>query len=279
MNKKLFTIGLPLVMVICIFIGAPTLAMGDDLPGTLTITGIPAEYAEKFFESNMRNIPDPKKVIDSAKTIARSYKNVNTKEYVQVINGEVKLPVYNFKMSGDSNGYTGNDTLDVVLKIYDSNDQNNANVLLSVLLSSVKFENGVAAAKWDDALKPGIIIVNNIPEKPYNETHDIFSGSSAHTIVGKGTKKVPVLGLVFNTTIADGYNNINNGTAIVQVLPLRNKTGYDPFPQNDTVDIIVNLGVPPEPGKVVGSVHVFLFKNVQISDGKAVLDLRRGVRQ
>jgi len=281
MKKKLFTIGLPLVMVVYIFIGAPVLAVGDDLTGTLTITGIPAEYDGKFVGSHdMHAIPDFKKAVEITKIIAQSYKNVNAKVYVQVTNGEVKLPVYSFKIAGESKGYTGNDALDVILQIFDNNDQENANILMSVFLPSVKFENGIAASKWDDALKPGTIIVNNIPEKPYiNQTDNIF-GNNAQIVVGKGTKKVPILGLVFNTTLASGTNNINsNGTATVQALPNRTKSGCDPFPQSDTVDITVTLSVPPEPGKAVGVGHVFLFKNVQISDGKAVLDLRKGVKQ
>jgi len=259
-------------MAVFIFIGAPVLAVGDDLTGTLTITGIPAEYADKFVGSqDMHMIPEFKKAVEITKFIAQSYKNMSAREYIQVKNGEVKLPVYNYKISGDSKGYTGNDTLDVILQIYDSNDQNNANLLLSVFLPSVKFEKGVATSKWDDALKPGIITVNNIPEKTYNDPTQIA--------VGKGTKKAPLVGLVLNTTIAGGIGNINNGTTIVQALPYRSKSGCDPFPQSDTVDIIVTLLVPPEPGKLVSFGHVFLFKNVQISDGKAVLDLRNGVKQ
>jgi len=76
--------------------------------------------------------------------------------------------------------------------------------------------------------------------------------------------------------------SVSDGITTVLVLPSRKASGYLSFPESGTMDIVVSLTLPGEKvaqGVSIGSVHVFLFKDAQITNGKAVLDFRQGVRQ
>jgi hypothetical protein len=123
--KKLFTeskrliVGLPLVLAVCVFIGCASTGGADSNvePGTLTITGIPQEFEGKFFSSNfLYSIPDP----NAQKP--QGPKAIATSEHTAVMNGEVKMPIYNYKTFGKGGGYAGSDALDVMIEIYDKED-------------------------------------------------------------------------------------------------------------------------------------------------------------
>jgi hypothetical protein len=284
--KKLLTIGLSLAMAVCVFIGCASTGGGsNEPPGILTITGIPAEYEGKFISSKMYS---------SLASNAKAYigNSVVNAKYTAVADGVVKLPLYTYGFI--PKGYVGNDTLYVELEISDG--RIDGGFVLTMLLSraaiaSVVFENGVAEASWDNAVKAGYITVTNIPE--------IYSQSSKINVqVGQEAKKIPVsiggsVAIGFETLIATGNGEcsdgnlglpalFSNGITTVPVLPSRKEAGYtSDFPKSGTMDIVVNL-TPPSgntSGVSMTATHTFLFNAVQIRDGKAILDFRRGVRQ
>jgi len=292
--KKLLTIGLLLALAACIFSGCASTGSKEppNPPGILTITGIPAEYEGKFISADINNIPDFSKAIQTSSTIAitedRAIEDSHSPErrYIAIKDGEVKLPFYVKKAFGNGGGYAGSDTADVKLEIADREKAASGKYFTFPLLSraaiaSVAFEDGVAEAKWDDACKPVYITVTNISE--------IFNGSSTIQ-VGQKAIKLPSIGngpVVFGHDAAaasgSAQGSVRDGITTVVVLPSRKASGFMPFPESGTMDVVVSLFLPAQ--KVAQGVnmpsgyHVFLFKDAQFTDSKADLDFRQGARQ
>jgi hypothetical protein len=303
MKKKLFwslkrlTIGLPLAVAVCIFIGCASSGGGSssETPGTLTITGIPEEYEGKFVSAGMTTAYNPSKgAFQVLKGVARS-------EHTLAANGEVKLPVTNYAPFGKK-GYAGSDTLDVKIVISDpvkgevdpeiAESRSKAGLppmeprteyvgLSAAVFASVTFENGVAEANWDDAVKGGHITVTNIavPE--------------GYTWSERGVAPVIYIGKVTGSVIPygtpSGNGGVINGTLAVPVLRSLDESGrYSSFSENGTVAITLKLVLTavdrPEITRGVSGVAMdndffFLFTAVEITDGKAVIDFRQGIRQ
>jgi hypothetical protein len=285
-KKKLFTeskrlaIGLPLAVAVCIFIGCASTGGGNNKPpGTLTITGFPAEYEGKFVSAGMQSIPDYDAKIPSSKAIARG-------EHTAITNGEVKLPVYIEKMFGKGGAYTDSDTIDVMLEISDgielshdgresSRGRNLSFLKLSIAaFSSVTFEDGVAEVQWDNAAKAGYISVTNIPAE-YSNYAQITVGKLGPQVFGQFMWEPG--------TVASGSSGIPgvevvDGKVTIPVLPSRDESGYISFTETSTKDIVLAL-TPLLSDSAVTKSHQFLFKDVEITDGKALIDFRRGVKQ
>jgi hypothetical protein len=201
------------------------------------------------------------------------------------MNGEAKMPVYIYRMFGKGNGYAGSDTLDVELQISNRAEEllaGKTNIVFTTLsltaIASVSFEGGTAEAKWEDAAKCGYITVTNIPEI-YKWVSSIEVGQGATKSVSSGSTIIR-----FQTPIAKGSeksSSLRNGTTTTVVLSSRGKSGYTSFPESGTLDIVVRLTpVSSESGGTSNPAdHVFLFSTAPVTDGKAVLDFRRGVRQ
>lgn len=277
-----------LIMAVFIFSGCASTGGGKESsdnnapPGTLTITGIPAEYEGKFVSATMMDIPDTTKLLYTIKTIARG-------ECTTVMNGEVKLPVNNpLKFGGKPNGgYNGSDTVNINLLISETFEESNSDSPGSpdAVFGSVTFNNGMAEANWDDAAKAGYITVTNItiPELYY------YAISVKPSIFVGKTINIPLLGpgAADGTAYGSDMVNINDGILKVRVL-LRDKSGhYYSFSESGTKDITLNIPLMPKkgaPGYSDSGVNkaqnfTYLFKAVQIIDGKATIDFRRGVKQ
>jgi len=269
--KKLLTIGLLLALAACIFNGCASSGGGsnNDPPGILTITGIPAEYEGKFIKADIFNIPDYTKAIQSSNVLARA-------EPTAVMNGEVKLSFYIAKLFGKGGGYAGADPADVKLEIFSEQSGTEGKLLSTAAIASVAFNDGAAAAKWSDTLKPIYITVTNIPEI-YNRGSSIQAGQ-------KATKMPLVIGgavaFGFDAAAASGNGRsiVSNATTTVPILPSRGASGYILFPERGTMDVVVSLN-PPSSGSGVTVDHIFLFTAVPITNGRATLDFRRGIMQ
>jgi len=279
-KNKLFTIGLPLAIAVCLFIGATT------PPGTLTITGIPAEYEGKYISAKVNDIPKftakglPYGILG---TIANGERTIIT-------NGEAKLPVSVTKAFKKPVVYDGNDTGDIRLVIADQvKSEGNTSggfdyrTLARAAIATVSFEGGVADVKWDDAVSDGYITVTNIPEN--YQVSGIQVGIGAKKIGIPLTKLFaftfdPIIGseiVAGNEPIAD--ISVHNGIITIPVPSWRKESGYTPFPQSGTVDVVIHLSSTSNKNKAVAA-DQYLFRAVPVTNGQAAtLNFRQGAKQ
>jgi hypothetical protein len=267
MNKKLFrelkrlAIGLPFILAVCIFIGCASTGGGSkEPPGTLTITGIPAEYEGKFASTQIKNVT----YVDAkGKSSSRNVEGEST----VITNGEARLPLSYFALLGKGGGYAGSDTVEVDLTIYERDAQGGlVSTPSRAVFPSVEFQGGVAKAHWDDAAKACIITVTNIPQT-YPD------GFNVSVLIGMTSYP---LGIPLTTPYGSTW--VRNGAARVPVLPSSFGDGvYSSYTEDGEKDIVFSVSVPVE-GKVIGQRHDFLFKAVNITDNEAVIDFRNGDR-
>jgi len=246
-------------------------------PGTLTITGIPAEYEGKYISANIKKIPDFSAKIRTSGSIAGGDRTI-------IANGEAKLPVNIHKGFGIPSGYAGSDTGDISFEITDrvksddrTSDGYDYRTSSVAAVAAVSFESGAAEIKWGDTVSGGYITVTNIPETYYRV---------GFVYVGTGAKKLPLTPIFgFETQIGIGsvrptsVNDIRNGTITVPIPTSRTESGYMPFPQSGTVDIVVELYLTSDKGKITTVADVFLFKAVPVTNGKATVNFRQGAKQ
>jgi hypothetical protein len=257
-------IGLPLVLAACIFSGCASWPT-EGPSGTLTITGIPAEYEGKFVSSNLY-IPPQKEVARGAAAA--------------ITNGELKLPLY-----GKKAGYFASDAANGCLRIRDTAAElgrvsGNAN--FDFIFAELRFENGVTEVKWDDQVTPGLITIIDIPpEFADNTGATVYIGHPDYELKVTVTGNLPVAkGTEASCTV--DFPQLTGSTS-------EGGTGkffaseygkYRPFPQSGTRDVIVQLAAytnPDDPQTLAYS--FFQFKAALIQDGKITLDLSKGVKQ
>jgi hypothetical protein len=269
-KKKLFLesngliIGLPLVLAVCIFIGCASTGSteGSAEPGTLTITGIPAEYEGKFvsFSPSMR--------IDASSTDLRggAFGTPKEKKGALIKNGEAKLLLFADKPFVGKTSYTGSETIPVQLCVRDTDAYIYEDY--DFVFESVVFENGMAEAKWDNVFKSGSITITGIPDDYKDREIDIFIGSPTF-IAGE-------------RNIGGAGYTVKNPAITIKIPPKQNNK-YESYTFTGTKDIMVALDNGKQKSSLVigrdPSKDFFLFKAAQITDGKAVLDFRRGAKQ
>ena len=229
-------------------------------PGRLTITGIPSEFEGKYFTSIMFSIPDYSKAISGSKRIAEGMSTV-------VVNGEAKLPVYEYKLVGKPKVYNASNVLDVKFMIHDSSDISGKEFYSpNVVFAAVQFSNGIAEVTWGDAIKAGIITITNIPDL-YNsgfQTLQLVIGQTSYNII--------------NPETPSGYGVIKNGRISVPVLRARDRSGYVPYTENGTKDILLIIQ-PPKSGQAISVYDQYLFTNVRITNGRADINFAVGSKQ
>jgi hypothetical protein len=231
MIKSLPALGLPLIVAVCIFSGCvsvPKLEGGGAAPGSLTVTGLPAEYNGKFAHFAWR--------MDG--TNAGFVPGSTGGNGTSITNNEVKLP-FTVGKDGKDGGYTGSDTLEVVLIFADTAEPlsvaligGNINALeaADAIYSAVSFTNGAAVVNWADAFKAAYITITNFPENFGSPIYglDGNSGSisiSYRTIPGSGSRET-----VRNGALTLKYHHWEAGTK-----------GYIPYVEN-SLDIEVSGG-------------------------------------
>jgi hypothetical protein len=213
MIKNMLAIGLPFVLAACIFSGCisvPKLAGGGAVPGSLTVTGLPAEYDGKFAHFAWR--------MDG--TNAGFVPGSTGGNGIAITNNEVKLP-FTLGKDGKDGGYSGSDTLAVVLIFADTSEPlpvaligGNISALeaADAIYSAVSFANGAAVVNWADAFKAAYITITNFPENFGSPIYGLDSNSgsigiSYRTILGSGSRET-----VRNGTLTLKYHHWEAGT-------------------------------------------------------------------
>jgi hypothetical protein len=237
-------------------------------PGTLTITGIPAEYEGKLVSWNVFRI---------SVTNNQGKKSDITVEDTAVKNGEVKLLIYYAKSLlsnpfSKPDGYAGNDTVPAIeIRFYSTSG--GLSMGTDAVFESVTFENGVAAVQWNNAAKAGYITVTDIPAE--------YNGREAEIDIGwKGLSATAVVDTPLRNL------TVSNGTITGKIYP-KEGDKYISYTFTGAKDIMVHLGNGKERTSALSFITIglspyqdhFLFKNVQITNGKADIDFRRGVKQ
>jgi hypothetical protein len=258
--KSLPAIGLPIVLAVFIFSGcvsAPKLAGGGAAPGSLTVTGLPAEYNGKFAHFAWR--------MDG--TSAGFVPGSTGGNGISITNNEVKLP-FAVGKDGKDGGYTGSDTLAAVLIFADTSEPlsvaligGNINALESAdaIYSAVRFANGAAVVNWADAFKAAYITITNFPENFGAPIYGLDSNSgsigvSYRTIPGSGSRET-----VRNGALTIKYHHWRAGTK-----------GYIPYVEN-------NLDIEVSGGKDNNERYLF---TVPAASGKTtIVDFSDGVKQ
>jgi hypothetical protein len=247
MSKSLFAV-VSAFLALYVLIGCATTSSGEPL-GSLTITGVPAEYEGKNAGVVLYTVPKPK--TQGGMNVAYSG------GVTPITNGEVKLPLYK---QGFGKG-PGSDNLDVYLKIYESETQLRGSP--DFIFQRVQFENGMAEINWDDPIKAGSITITGIPaDYPSNDVA-IYIGYAGSTRV------VPV-------EVPKGSSGFYSGdTVTVSVLRVNDDEGnYHSYAETGTADIML---ADSEVG--IDSNNRYLFKAVQITNGKATIDFASGIKQ
>lgn len=237
--------------------------------GELTITGISPEYEGKFIRASLYlPPPDPTALFASPKEIGRSI-------VVGITNGELKLPIY-----GKKGGYFGNDTINVCLRIEDTEVSLNntyGNADFDEIFGSVTFNNGAATVKWDNRVKAGFINITNIPSEFVDNTGAIvYIGNPDYDLkVSRSAGSAPpVASGGEGTCIVDFKDGIGTGKFFSSELGK-----YRDFPPSGSRDTVVQLAVRKDPNNPALSYIFFRFKSAPIQDGKITLNLAQGVRE
>ncbi|GHU21066.1 hypothetical protein FACS1894172_15450 [Spirochaetia bacterium] len=268
--NKLFLMGMfGLSLLMAVFTGCASTGAGTaDSPGILVITGIPKEYEGKFVSLSKPGLKnDLKSFIASAE---KPKDAVGTSTVIK--NGEVKLSLYTYKESpipfvGPTvNGYTGNETGAVGLLINDTAERSYGQP--DVIFESVTFENGTANLKWNDAFKTGLITITNIPAE--------FDDRQASVHIGYRGGNI----LSVNADISFIMIDIQDGTLVTPKF-VRENGVLKSYSGTDKKDIFVSIVMGPRNAslRILPPHKDFLFKAVQITNGKAILDFAKGIEQ
>jgi hypothetical protein len=234
--------------------------------GTLTIAGIPEEYEGKFVNSP----PDT--------------------SYIPVTNGEVTIPLFIEPSKAANVGFY----------IYNASGENvqlGASPLCVAFFNSVTLENG--SMNWTDAALAGCITITGIPDT-YNDDPKVLGSGVGHTrgqsFVHVGyspsivsADKSSILGGLIGSSL-DSDNSeassrwyVNNGTLRVWVFGKDESGNYQSYTASGAKDIMVSLDTGEKDKKSdfasVSIMHDFLFKDAQVTDGKATLNFKTGVLQ
>jgi hypothetical protein len=255
--------GLTLVLSLAagLFTGcATTGGSGGASPGTLTITGIPAEYQGKYILI---------KVVSANKSFTSSKNGVTG---TVITNGEVNLPLY--KEALFSKGFLERDTGDIELSVMDTEKISSGKVYVAGF-ETVQFENGAAAVQWNDGAVLGIAVtITGIPAGYNDKRADI-------AILAENVTRL------FDTalTLRGEGGDITGGSITVKIYS--DELGKSLLSgESYTKDIWLRIIVGEEEFNgygVTGTRAItdnFLFKAVQINNGTAApLDFTAGVKQ
>jgi hypothetical protein len=150
------TCGLSLLLAASMFNGCASWPT-EGPSGTLTITGIPAEYEGKFVKASLF-LPLEKK---EGKLFISPPKEISRAPVAAISNGQLTLSLY-----GEEAGYFGSDTANVCLRIGDTAEKAGGrygNAGFDFIFADVPFADGVKTVKWDDQITHGFVTLTNFP--------------------------------------------------------------------------------------------------------------------
>jgi hypothetical protein len=269
------TCGLSLLVAASMFSGCASWPT-EGPSGTLTITGIPAEYEGKFVRSSLLVPPDKGALIPAPKEIARS-------PATAITNGELTLALY-----GKDAGYFASDTANVCLRIGDTAEElgriyGNAN--FDLIFADVPFEDGVKDVKWDDQVAPGFVTVTGVSPVFAENMHGamVYIGRPDNALTVTLLGKLPVAnGAEASSSVAFSQPAGSTPRDTVTGRFFVSENGkYRSFPQSGTRDVVVQLATstPNTTGVSTLSYSLFRFNAAPIQNGTITLDLSKGVRQ
>jgi hypothetical protein len=257
------TIGLPLLLAVCILGGCVAWPISGGDPGWLTITGI--EGMDGKFVTSSSYLPPPAipGILDflGPKEVARSPAAV-------IINGEVKLHLY---VAGSR--YEEIDTVNVCLRIGQSAEglaKRLGNTGFDHIFAEVRFNQGEMELNWADQVTPGYITIVNAPPE--------FAAGSATVYIGLPGHELKVSGTAYQGAEATCTVALSNRTGTQQPFfasPDGRFGNYRSYPKSGERDVIVVV----RSSSGARSSARFEFKAAVIQNGTITLDLSRGVRQ
>jgi hypothetical protein len=245
--------------------------------GTLTITGIPAQYNGQYASFSSYS----GKNADGAKWTI-------TSNDAAIANGTVTLDV-SAKGATDPAGFTALIQLNIGEKkgwsllpeigVSLSRD-------LKIVFEDVLFGGGSTALTWDEGTTAtGSVTVTGIPAE--------FNGKKAGVSIGDNVAKgfVGIGNVDVHPGIGDAY--IANGTLVVGPLLVniysepepgkstRSLVGYKPYTESGVTNLFVSIVVGSQKiGPVTKNVtQDYFFESVPFTDGKATLNFSQGVKQ
>jgi hypothetical protein len=260
--------GLSLLLAVCIFSGCATGGPGNRdpsaTPGSLTITGIPANYEGKFAQVELTSTDDADKTFFQRTQQPHGAEvAVAVGDETVIQNGEAALPLYDDKAtSGAYLGYTGNESRGVKLRIGGTGFL--AQKTLFVFKEKITFENGAAKASFNDsveAFQSLIITITGVPSE-YNDEISISASSSA--FAGNFQKGTFVRSYSGNS-VSDGYTiSLSSDGSFSGTMGKGYYTGGP-----------IDVGIT---ATTKDSEHKIVFRGVVFTDGKATVPFRQGVK-
>lgn len=272
--------------------GAATVAWEDLFKnaGSLTITGIPSEYQGKFVSSELQvTKPGP---LGSTRL---SLLSVTATKGVITSAGEFKLPLREESgvFSKTVDAYTGSDPGNVTLNMFDTASQEASAgkkgfASAAVRFDQVAFNNGEATVTWDNAIIADSVTITGIPAQYDHQDATVYAGysvSAAGALVGGALSSLTggKAGGDGSSSEARATDEVSEGTLIVQCFAKDNQS-YTVTGAKDIM-VFIDSGERKEVKALLGGTQQeviydkFLFKGVQITDGKAVLNFAQGVKQ
>jgi hypothetical protein len=218
--------------------------------GTLTITGIPAEYEGGTVDSSQGGYAG-----DYTGTIS---------------NGSVSLKVYAVSDK------TGAANLE-----FDITKAGSSSV--GIFFESVTFANQTASVNWADGVMTGLLTVTGIPAD-YNRNVEEHIGQVT-ILVGKELRKGGALALLGGYTGSEATNIgfVKDGALSVPLWFMVDGLPT-PFTQSTEMRVLLSIGVGSgatvgNAGATVLKTERFIFESVQFTNGNASISLSQGTKQ
>ncbi|MDR3325016.1 MAG: hypothetical protein LBS82_03370 [Spirochaetaceae bacterium] len=267
--------GLSLLLAASLFSGCATGGPGNRdpnaTPGSLTVSGIPANYEGQFAQAEIVSTDPDDKSLFQKQTLGHDGElTLAVGDETVVRNGEVALPLYDdAATSGAYLGYTGSDSRVVKLSIGSAGFFGKKR--LFVFKEKVTFANGAAKASFNDsveALTSLTITITGVPSEYYNESGNeriqIFSNASS--FAGNKPPKGTFIRTYGGIGVTDGLTiSLNpNGSALVGTAGVGYYTGGP-----------IDVGIT---ATAKDSVHNIVFRGVVFTDGKATVPFQQGVK-
>jgi len=251
-------------------------------PGVLTITSIPAEFEGKYisFSFDMGNYT-PK--LEASASDPRAF-FVGRKTDAVIKDRKASLMIFEDKPFIGLQAFAGSVTIPVELCIRNTADSIQAvstvgrDVMPDFIFDSVTFENGNAEIKWNNPIIPGVITITGIPSQYHEKSATIGIGLNRYnTFIASGT---PGRGGYMSNDIIFIGGIITQGNVTTKIYK-QDRNKYMNYNFSGTKDIIVAIPNGKQSMAIVTigadpSYDYFIFRGVQIINGKATINFMQG---
>jgi hypothetical protein len=287
-NVGLGTMGLVLAFVL-VFSGCVT--GPETLGGSITITGIPAEYNGKTIAGTYRG-----KNAEGKNWTVTGKDAIDSKVDATIVDGQVAMGAY---MKGPIG--TTNFTANFLFDIHDLSLSSRYNTTERIYFEGVELQNGSAELNWDSGIKTGIVTITGIPEN-YNggqvegvfgnanifigQTLTIGSGGLLGALAGIPTPSGTELTMIGD--IVDGKLGIALRSPVVDEEAQKKlisitvgEPSYKPYTETAVKDVVLAITVDTVQTSEYSSKAVsesYIFKSVSFTDGNANISFSDGIK-